>query len=157
MAMIPKFWSFMLTLNTLQKFLQQYFKKWSNGVKFWWREFSWVGHQFRRKRGGLNHYGRGGSLLLCNLCRLTTQWQLPSPIWTTQPPKPPYLQKKILIPFFYGFSKIPSPTLKNYLTKYFFAEIRSLEKKSMGKKISQNLSFSNCDLWSRQDRHSRKQ
>ena len=30
---------------------------------------------------------------------------------TSQPPL--FIEKKILIPFFYGFSKIPSPTLKN--------------------------------------------
>ena len=39
------FWSFMLALNTLEEYRQQYFQKWGSGVKFWWWEFRWVGHQ----------------------------------------------------------------------------------------------------------------
>ena len=35
----------MLALNKLEQYLQQYFKKWCNGVKFWWWEFRWAGHQ----------------------------------------------------------------------------------------------------------------
>ena len=46
------FWSFMLALITLEQYLQQYFKKWGNGVKFRWWEFRWVGHQ----SGGLERY-----------------------------------------------------------------------------------------------------
>ena len=45
----------MLTLNTLEQYLQQYFKKWGNGVKFWW-EVKWVDHQ----SGGWNPAFHGG-------------------------------------------------------------------------------------------------
>ena len=44
-----------------------------------------------------------------------------------------------------------------YSTKDFFTKIRSLEKKLMVKKRLKNLLYSNCDLWSLQNRHSRKQ
>ena len=42
------FWSFRSTLNILEQYFQQYFKKWGSEVKFWWREFRWVGHQSGR-------------------------------------------------------------------------------------------------------------
>ena len=44
-----------------------------------------------------------------------------------------------------------------YSTKDFFTKIKSLEKKLMVKKHLKNLLCSNCDLWSLQNRHSRKQ
>ena len=58
------FWNFILVLNTLEQYLQQYFKKLGNRVKFWWWEFSWVGHQSGGK--GWNpaiHGGEGGRLI----------------------------------------------------------------------------------------------
>ena len=56
-----------------------------------------------------------------------------------------------------GYSKkLPIP--RDYLLhQRFFTKIKSLEKKLMVKKHLKNLLCSNCDLWSLQNRHSRKQ
>ena len=65
------FWSFTLALNTLEQYLQQYFKKWGNRVKFWWWEFILVGHQSGREAGTLPSIGggkySGGLIPLCIL------------------------------------------------------------------------------------------
>ena len=52
---------------------------------------------------------------------------------------------------------IPKDRWHIYQTKYFFTEIRSLEKKFMLKKFFKNLLFSNCDLWSLPNQISQKQ
>ena len=73
---------FYVGINILEQYIQQYFKKWGIGAKFWWWEFRWVGHQSGWRgagtlpsmlggRGGNIH---GGLVISGSLIPLYTLW-----------------------------------------------------------------------------------
>ena len=69
-------WSFMLALNKLEQYLQLYFKKWGNRVKFWLWELDgliislrrgWLEPCFSWSGGGGGGYSRE-LIPICTLC-----------------------------------------------------------------------------------------